>query len=132
MEEDLGKASGLPRPDFPPYPLTEIEDSGQGDEPPAEVPKAVFGRVEGKACDVIGLDGIADETAGCVAVKGEHEEKSKVVGVPERLEALATDLVMGGREHDEHDQQHEVTSDATWLFVVDVLSGNLTDLYFGD
>lgn len=129
MDKDLRKPSGLPRPNLPPHPLTEIEDSGPDDKPPAEVSKTVLGRVEGKSWDVIGVDGVSYETAGGVGVKGDHEEKCEVVGIPERFEALAADLVMGGCVHDEHDEQHEVAGDATGLFIMDILCGNLTDLY---
>ena len=129
VNEDFREPSGLPCSDFPPYPLTEVEDSGPDDKPPAEVPKAVFGGVERKSWDVIGVDGVSDETAGGVGVKSEHEEECEMVGVPEGLKALMTDLVVGGRVHDEHDEQHEMTSNATSLFVVDILGGNLPDLY---
>ena len=92
----------------------------------------MLGRVEGETRDVVGVDGVSDEATGSVCVKGNHEEKREVMGVPERLKALATDLVMGGSVHDEHDEQHEVTGDATSLFVMNVLCGNLTDLWIGD
>ena len=91
----------------------------------------MIGRVEGKSWDVVRVDSVSDETAGGVGVKGDHEEKRKVVGVPECLEALAADLVMGSCVHDEHDEQHKVASDATSLFVMNVLCGNLTDLCIG-
>ena len=68
MDKDLRKPSGLPRPNLPPHPLTEIEDSGPDDKPPAEVSKTVLGRVEGKSWDVIGVDGVSYETAGGVGV----------------------------------------------------------------
>jgi len=80
----------------------------------------MIGRVEGERRDVIRVDGVSDKAASGMGVKGNHEEKREVVGVPERLEALAADLVVRGRVHDEHDEQHEVTSDATGLFVVDI------------
>jgi hypothetical protein len=91
----------------------------------------VIGRVEGESWDVIGVHGVSDETASGVGVKGDHEEEREVVGVPEGLKTLAANLVVGGCVHDEHDKQHEVTSDATGLFVVYVLRGNLTDLCTG-
>lgn len=91
----------------------------------------MLGRVEGESWDVIGVHGVSDETASCVGVKSDHEEKCEVVGVPEGLEALTANLVVGGRVHDEHDKQHEVASNATSLFVVNVLRSNLTDLCTG-
>lgn len=131
MNKDFREPSGLPRSDFPPYPLTKIENSGPDDEPPAEVSKAVLGRVERESWDVIGVHGVSDETAGGVGVKSDHKEECEMVGVPEGLEALTANLVVGSRVHDEHDKQHEVTSDTASLFVVDVLRGNLTDLCTG-
>ena len=91
----------------------------------------MFGRVKGESRNVVGVDGVPDETTGRVGVEGYHEEKCEVMSVPERLEALAADRVMGGRVHDNHDEQHEVTSDATSLFVMDILCGDLTDLCMG-
>ena len=131
MNKDFREPSGLPRSDFPPYPLTKIENSGPDDEPPAEVSKTVLGRVERESWDVIGVHGVSDETAGGVGVKSDHKEECEMVGVPEGLEALTANLVVGSRVHDEHDKQHEVTSDTASLFVVDVLRGNLTDLCTG-
>ena len=64
----------------------------------------MLGRVEWESRDVIGVDGVSDKAASGVGVKGDHEEKREVVGIPERLEALAADLVMRGRVHDEHDE----------------------------
>lgn len=88
----------------------------------------MVGRIERESWDVIGIDGVSDETAGSVGVKSDHEEECEVVGIPEGFKALATDLVVGGCVHDEHDKQHEVTSDATSLFVMDILRGNLANL----
>lgn len=80
----------------------------------------MIGGVEWKGWDVIWIDGVPDETARGVGVEGDHEEKCQVVGVPKRLEALLADLVVGSRVHDEHDEQHEMTSDTASLFVVDI------------
>ena len=120
MNEDFRKPSCLPRSDFPPYPFTKIDDPGPYDEPPAEVPKTVVSRVEGESRDVIGIDCVSDETASGVGVESDHEEECEVVGVPESLKTLVADLVVGGRVHDEHDEQHEVTGNATSLFVVNI------------
>ena len=92
----------------------------------------MFGRVEGESRNVIGVDAVPDKTASRVGIEGDHEEKREVMGVPERLEALAADLMMSGCVHDYHDEQHEVTGDATSLFVVDILCGNFADLYIGN
>ena len=56
-----------------------------------------------------------------------HEEERKVMCVPEHLEGLLPYLVVGGCVHQEHDKQHEVTSNAARLGVVYLLSGLLAD-----
>jgi hypothetical protein len=81
----------------------------------------VLCRVEGEGGDVIGFSGVADETSCCVGVKGYHEEEClgsarindgmveegktyEVMGIPERLEALFTDHLMGSSVHKKHDE----------------------------
>ena len=64
----------------------------------------MVGRVEGKHGDVIGIHAVSDKAACGVGVKGDHEEKCQVMGVPECLEALATDLVVSGCVHYDHDE----------------------------
>lgn len=91
----------------------------------------MFRRVKGESRNIVGVGGISDKTASGVRVKGNHEEKRKVVGVPKCLEALAADLVVSGRVHDEHDEQHEVTGYATRLRVVNIQRALLTDLCVG-
>lgn len=92
----------------------------------------MLGRVEGESGDIIGVDAVTDKTAGSMRVKSDHEEKGEVVGVPKCLEALAADLVVSSGVHNEHNEQHEVTSDATSLRVVNILRALLTDLCIGD
>jgi hypothetical protein len=120
MDENLRDPSGLPCPDFPPYSLTEVEDSGPDNKPPAEVSKTMLRRVEGESRNIIGIDGVSNKTASSVGVESDHEEKCEMVGVPKCLEALAADLVVRGGVHDDHDEQHEVASDATRLGVMNV------------
>lgn len=132
MDENLRETGSLPCPNFPPYSLAEVKDSGPDDKPPAEVSKAMLSRVEGESRDIIWVDGVSDKTASSMRVKRNHEEKCEVVGVPKCLEALAADLVVSGRVHYEHDEQHEVTSYTTRLRVVNVLCAFLTDLCIGN
>ena len=66
-----------------------------------------------------------------MGVESKHEEECEVVSIPESLKTLLADFVVGGRVHDEHDEQHEVTCDSASLFVVNILSGNLPDLCTG-
>jgi hypothetical protein len=62
-----------------------------------------------------------------MCVQADHEEEREMMRIPERLEALVTDLVMGGCVHEKHNQKHEVTSDAARLRIVDLLSKLLPD-----
>jgi hypothetical protein len=78
----------------------------------------VLGGVEGKCGNVIWVDGVADEASSGMGPKGNHEKEREVMSVPESLEALMTNLVMGGRVHDKHDEEHEMTSDATGLRIM--------------
>ena len=55
-----------------------------------------------------------------MSVEADHEEEREVVGVPESLKALLADLVMGGAVHDDHEEKHDMTGDATWLPIVDI------------
>lgn len=63
-----------------------------------------------------------------MGVNSNHEEKRKMVSVPKRLETLVADLVVRGGVHQHHDQEHEMTSDAPGLRVVDLQSNLLSDL----
>lgn len=55
-----------------------------------------------------------------MGVEADHEEERKVMGVPESFKALLTDFVVSGSIHQHHEEQHNVSSDATWLTVVDI------------
>lgn len=55
-----------------------------------------------------------------MSVETKHEEESQVMGIPECLEALSTDFVMGGGIHENNDEEHEVASYTAWLMVVDL------------
>jgi hypothetical protein len=63
-----------------------------------------------------------------VCVDTDHEEEREVMCIPEGLEALVANFMVGGGVHEEHDKEHEMTSDTTWLFVVDILCTLLSDL----
>jgi hypothetical protein len=81
----------------------------------------MFCRVEGESGDVIGFSRVADETSGCVGVKGYHEEEClglasinvgivgegetyEMMGIPESFKALFANGLMCSSVHQEHDQ----------------------------
>lgn len=63
-----------------------------------------------------------------MGVEPDHEEEREVVRVPESLEALVANLMVGGRVHKDHDEEHEVASDASSLLVVDIKGSDWADL----
>jgi hypothetical protein len=64
-----------------------------------------------------------------MCVQADHEEESQVMGVPECFKALMANLVMRGRVHEQHNQQHEVASDASRLSVMNIQRGLFADLW---
>jgi len=128
VNENLRQSGRTSCPVLSEHPFTEIGETGPDCEPPAHISKAVLGRVEGEGCDVVGIGGVTDEATSSMAVETKHEEERKVMSVPEGFKALGTDLVMGGRVHEEHDQEHEVTSDGSRLGVVDLKCDLLANL----
>ena len=61
-------------------------------------------------------------------IEGDHEEECKMVGVPESLEALLANRMVRGAVHDDHDEEHKMAGDATWLSIVDFEGLLLADL----
>lgn len=113
------------------YAFCNIGESWPNGEPPALVTETVMSGVEGKGRDVVGIDGVADKAAGRVRVEGDEEEEGEMVGVPERLEGLATDCVMCSCVDEEHEEEHGVAGDAASLGVVDVEGSLCTKLCGG-
>jgi len=59
-----------------------------------------------------------------VGEQADHKEESEVMGVPEGLEALLPDFVVGSGVHEQKNEEHKVASDAAGLGVMD-LEGSL-------
>jgi len=128
MDENLGKTGGSSSTVFPVYTFTKVDDTWPDNEPPAEVTDAVACIVEREGWLEVRLNTIADEAPSGVCVDADHEEEREVMCIPESLEALVANLMVGGGVHEDHDKEHEMTSDTTWLFVVDILCTLLSDL----
>ena len=122
VDKDLRQTSCTPGPDLTPDPLSKVDNAGPDDETPRLVSKTVLGRVVREAVGVVGVDRVADEASSSVRVKTDEEEEREVMCVPEGLEALVADLVVGGGVHKQHDEEQEVAGDATRLGVVDIQS----------
>jgi hypothetical protein len=63
-----------------------------------------------------------------MGVDPNHEEEREVMSVPESLETLVANLFVGGRVHQYHDQEHEMTSYASRLRVVNLESNLFPNL----
>lgn len=50
--------------------------------------------------------------------ESEHEKECKMMSVPKHFETLFPDLMVGGRVHQEHDEEHKMTSDTAGLGIV--------------
>jgi hypothetical protein len=96
MNKDLGEASGPSCAVLAVYSLTKVNDTGPDDEPPGEISETVIGRVKREGGDVIRIGGVTDEAPGGMGVDTKHEEKCKMVGIPEDFKGLVADLLVGG------------------------------------
>jgi len=84
--------------------------------------------VKGELGGEVGENGVTDEASHGVRVDADHEEEREVVGVPKGLEALLTNFLSTSRVHEDHDQEHDMTSETTGLPVVDIKGISRTDL----
>ena len=128
VDKDLRQTSCTPGPDLTPDPLSKVDNARPDGEPPTLISQAVLRRVERERGDVVGARRVADETSSGMGVETNHEEEREVVSVPESFETLVADFVVRRGIHEDHDEKHEVASDASRLRVVDVQGDLRTDL----
>lgn len=121
---DLGLAH---RTDLTVETLDQVEASSEKLPSPSEITNAVSPViVTGKWRE--GVAGISDEATYGMGIQSEEERNEQVVSVPEGLERLLADAVVGRGVHEQHAEQHGVTSDTTWLRVVDLQGRDGSDL----
>lgn len=120
VDEDLGELSRTAGADLPVDTLEEVDDTGPDDVAPRKIANANIRVVEGECAGERWQSGRADEASSGVRVDADHKEERQVVSIPERLETLLADFCMGGTVHKDHDEQHDMASDATRLTVVDI------------
>ena len=128
MNKDLGQARSTPGPNLTPNPLSKVDNARPDGETPTLVSETVVRRIEGERRNVVRIRRVANEASGGMGVKTDHKEEREVVRVPEGLEALIADLVVGRGVHEDHNEKHEVPGDASCLRVVDVQGNLRTDL----
>jgi hypothetical protein len=108
-------------------PLKQIQSTANQLPAPALVTNAVVPEVlSSKRRD--GVLDVTDEAAGGVGVHAQEKGNEQVMGVPEGLEGLLSDPGMCRGVNQEHAEQHDVTSNATSLGVVDFEGDLGTDL----
>lgn len=121
---DLGLTGGT---DFTPQTLDKVETTGPELPSPTQVTDAMLPVVVTSEWRET-LGGVTDEAADSMSVEGEEEWDEEMVSVPEGLEGLLSNAVMGGRVHQKHAEQHDVAGDTTGLGVVNLKGGNGTNL----
>lgn len=108
-------------------PLNEVEATGPELPSPAKITNAVLPvLITGKWRNGVGC--VTDEAPDGVGVQTEEKWDEQMVSVPEGLERLLSDAVMGGCVHQEHAEKHNVASGTTGLNVVNLHSGYRTNL----
>jgi hypothetical protein len=128
MNEHLGQPGGPAGTDLTVNALSKVENARPDDEPPAEISNTVIRFIKGEDVGGRRVNGVTDEAASGVGVKAYHEEEGKMMSVPKGFETLGADLLVSRGVHENHNQQHEVAGDASWLGVMDLLGSLLANL----
>lgn len=68
----------------------------------------------------IRLLAVTDEAACGMSVEGEEERDEEMVGIPKGFVRLLSYFDVGGGEHQEHTEEHDMPSDATGLCVMNL------------
>jgi hypothetical protein len=72
--------------------------------------------------------GVTDETSSGVSVETEHKRNEEVVSIPKCFEGLLTNLGVGSRVHQDHTQEHDVSSNSTSIGVMNLNSSERSNL----
>lgn len=113
--------------DFPVETLNQIKTTGEQLPSPSLITNAVL--PEDLSCEGgERVGGITDEATNGVGVQAEEERDEEMVSVPEGLERLLPNAVVGGGIHEQHAKQHDVTCNTTGLGVVNLDCGYWSDL----
>lgn len=116
-----------PGPNFPVKSLDQVQATADQLPAPPIIPNAVsppVGGIEG----AIRVHRVADEATGSMCVHGEHKGNEEMVGVPEGFERLLSDAGVSGGVHQQHAEEHDVSSDTAGLGVVDIKCAKGADL----
>lgn len=122
MSDDFVDLCGSSSSDFAVDAFDEVDAATPEFPPPAFVADAVVPEQISRKRRV-GLGCISHEATGSVSVHGQQEGNEQVMGVPEGLVGLSTDLGVGGGEHQQHAQHHDVAGDTARLSIMDLHRG---------
>lgn len=111
--------------------LEEVETASPELPSPAEVADAVS-PVLFTSERREGIDRVSNEATSRVRVEGKEEGDEQVMSIPKRLKRLLANAGMRSRVHEHHTQQHNVTSNAACLGVVDLDGADGTNLSLFD
>ena len=119
MADDTGDLRLAHGTDLPVQTLEQVEAAGEQLPPPALVPDAVLPEL-GAGKRGLGVRGVTHEAPDGVGVEAEEERDEEVVRVPEGLEGLLPDAVVGCCVHEQHAEEHNVSGDTSGLRIVDL------------
>jgi len=119
VTDDTGDAGLAAGADLTVETLDQIDAASPELPSPPEVTDAVVPIILASEWRVCVL-GRAHKAPDGVGVQTQEEGDEQVVGVPERLERLLPDAVVGRRVHEQHAEQHDVAGNAAGLRVVNL------------
>jgi hypothetical protein len=126
MTDHLCDDGGTSGPNLAVEPLYQVESTGSQFPSPtlitkAMVPKPLPRKGRNWVCSV------SYEAASCVRVEGQQERNEQVMRVPESLERLLSDAMVGSGIHKHHAQKHDMAGDSTCFSIM-----HLDSLYGAD
>jgi hypothetical protein len=104
VNQNLGKLGCPSSPYFSVDSLTKVNEERPDGETVTFITKTVLSTIEWESVGVIWESTVTDEATGSMGEEAYHEEESEVVGIPEYLECLLANFMMGSRVNEEHDE----------------------------
>lgn len=119
MANDTGNLGSTASTDLTVETLNQVDTATKQLPSPTFVTDTVLPEdLTGERRECVG--GVTDEAAHSVRVHAQQEGDEQVVSVPERLERLLPNSVVGSRVHQQHAEKHHVSSNSTGLGVVNL------------
>lgn len=117
MTDHLCDDGGTSGPNLAVEPLHEVETAGYQFPSPTFVTKAMVPKpLPRKGGDRI--CSVTYEAASCMRVEGQQKRNEQVMRVPESLERLLSDAMVGSGIHEHHAQKHNMAGDSTCFSIM--------------